>query len=173
MKKSNLILNIALIIFLIAIVVFLGSYLYSSLKTSSVKDLNSEEELFKSSKIKFSELRQNFMDWENIEKEYEDFRNILLLKFEDFSEFRGKLNRMIKNNSLSRTKFRIEYKRVLNNEFIKVLMDMRLSGSYFNLKKFINDVHKIDKIVYLKFVKFAGRGNDISADFKMEVYLVK
>ena len=112
-------------------------------------------------------------DWDNVEREYMEFKDTLVLRFEDFSNFRKNLEQVIRQNSLSKNKFRLEYKRALNNEFIKVKINMKLKGTYENLKKFIYDIRKIEKIAYFHTVRISGAGSVLTGDFKMEVYLVR
>ncbi len=173
MKKEVIISNLILLLLAISLVLFLISFIYSSVKTTSLKDLTEEKQLHEISEKKFSALKNNMKDWENVEKEYAGFKDLMVLRFEDFSNFRKNLELLISRNSISKTDFRIEYKKALKNEYIKVKISMKLTGNYGNLKKFIYEIGKINKIAYFRSVKMIGSGSDIRGNFNIEVYLVK
>lgn len=173
MKKAIILSNFMLILFITSLVFLLLSFIYSSVKTSALEDLEEEKQLFEISEKKFAAIRNNMKDWENIEKEYLEFKDDLVFRFEDFSNFRKNLEQLIRRNTLSKNGFRVEYKRALKNEFIKVKIYMKLAGNYRSFKKFIYEVNKIDKIAYFRSVKMSGSGSNLRGDFKMEVYLVR
>ncbi|MEN8221846.1 MAG: type 4a pilus biogenesis protein PilO [Acidobacteriota bacterium] len=173
MKKKVLFSNFIFILFVVSISFLLFSLIYSSAKKSSLKDLTEEKELFEKSEKEFTTLRSSMKDWDNVEREYLEFKDNLVLRFEDFSKFRKNLELAIRKNSLSKNKFGLEYKRVLGNEFIKVRINMKLKGAYGNLKRFIYDIRKIEKIVYFRSIRMSGSGSGLMGDFKMEVYLVR
>ncbi len=173
MKKETIFSNAVLMLFVFSVLFILFSLIYSSVKTSSLKDLTEEKELFIKSEEEFETLRNKMKDWDNVEKEYLEFKDKLILKFEDFSNFRKNLELVIRKNSLSKNKFGLEYKRALKNEFIKVKIDMNLKGSYENLKGFIYDIRKMEKIVYFHTIRISGSGTALNGVFKMEVYLVR
>ena len=162
-----------LMLFAVSLVLLSISFIYSSVKTSSLEDLTEEKQIHEISEKKFATLRNNMKDWDNIEKEYLEFKNNMVLKFEDFSNFRKNLELLINRNSISKKNFRIEYKKALKNEYIKVKISMKLAGNYESFKKLIYEISRIDKIVYFRSVKMTGSGSDIRGDFKLEVYLVR
>lgn len=173
MKKEVIISNLMLMLFSISLVLLIISFTYSSVKTSSLEDLTDEKRMHEISEKNFAALRDNMKDWENIEKEYLEFKDKMVLKFEDFSKFRKNLELLIRSNSISKIDSRIEYKKAMNNEYIKVKISMKLAGDYESFKKLIYEIGKIDKIVYFRSVKMTGSGSDLRGDFKMEVYLVR
>ena len=173
MKKANTILKAVLIFFLTSAVFLMFSVVYSSIKTSSLKDLSGEKERFEKTRNKYSELRDRMKDWENVENEYLEFKDKYILRFGEFSTFRKNLELLISRNSLSNIQFRIEYKKALRNEFIKVNINLKLAGKYANLKKFIYDIVRMDKMVYFQSIRLSGSGPGVSADLNMGVYLVK
>ncbi len=173
MKNKVIFSNIVLILFVISTLFLLFSLVYSSVKTSSLKDLTEEKELFEKSEKEFITLKNSMKDWDNVEKEYMVFKDKLVLRFEDFSNFRKNLEQVIRQNSLVKQKFGLEYKRALNNEFIKVKISMKLKGAYENLKKFIYDIRKIEKITYFRTIRIVGKDSPLTGDFNMEVYLVR
>ena len=173
MKNKVIFSNIILVLFAISTLFMLFSFIYSSMKTSSLKDLTVEKELFEKSEKEFITLTNSMKDWDNVEKEYLEFKDKLVLRFEDFSNFRKNLEQVIRQNSLVKQKFGLEYKRALKNEFIKVKISMKLKGAYENLKKFIYDIRKIEKIVYFRTIRIAGKNSPLTGDFNLEVYLVR
>ncbi len=173
MKKQEILSNFLSILFVLSAIFLFFSFIYSSVKTSSLKDLTEEKELFEKSEKEFVLLKNNMKDWENVEREYIGFKDNLVLRFEDFSNFRKNLEMLIRQNSLLKKKFGLEYKKALNNEFIKVKIVMKLGGTYENLKKFIYDIRKIEKIVYFRTIKISGASPGLTGDFSMEVYLVR
>ncbi len=173
MKKEVIISNLMLMLFAISLVLLLVSFIYSSVKTTSLKDLTEEKQLHEISEKKFMTLKNKMKDWENVEKEYLEFKDNMVLKFEDFSNFRKNLELLINRNSISKKSFRIEYKKALKNEYIKVNITMKLTGNYESLKKLLYEIGKIGKIVFFRSVKMTGSGSDIMGNFKMEVYLVR
>ncbi|MCK4889226.1 MAG: type 4a pilus biogenesis protein PilO [Candidatus Aminicenantes bacterium] len=173
MRKEVIISNFMLMLFAISLILLSISFIYSSVKTSSLEDLTEEKQIHEISEKKFATLRNNMKDWDNIEKEYLEFKNNMVLKFEDFSNFRKNLELLINRNSISKKNFRIEYKKALKNEYIKVKISMKLAGNYESFKKLIYEISRIDKIVYFRSVKMTGSGSDIRGDFKLEVYLVR
>jgi len=173
MKQKILLSNLLLAMLLVSSVFLLFSFVYASMKTSSLQDISEEKQMFESSEKEFTALKNNMKDWENVENEYLGFRDTLVLKFEDFSKFRQNLELIINRNTLSKSKFVIEYKKALDNEYIKVKIHMILNGTYSNLKKFIVDISGINKIAYLRTVRLSGSESVLSGDFNMEVYLVR
>ncbi|MCK5221697.1 MAG: type 4a pilus biogenesis protein PilO [Candidatus Aminicenantes bacterium] len=173
MKKEVIISNLILMFFAISLVLLLVSFVYSSVKTTSLEDLTEEKQLHEISEKKFATLKNNMKDWDNVEKEYLEFKDGMVLKFEDFSNFRKNLELLISRNLITKKNFRIEYKKALKNEYIKVNISMKLTGNYESFKKLIYEIGKIDKIVYFRSVKMTGSGSDVRGDFKMEVYLVR
>ncbi len=173
MKKIEIISKSILALFFISLSFLVFSFLYSSIKKNSIKDLKKDKTAFEKSKNDSSILLNNMRDWENIEEEYINFKKELILRFEDFSNFRKELESLISMNYLSKAKFRIEYRRVLHNEYIKVKLIFSIEGSYENVKKFIYDIKQIKKIAYFKSVKLSVSGSNIRGSFNMEVYLVR
>jgi len=173
MRKEAIISNLMLMFFSISLILFLISFIYSSVKTNSLEDLTEEKQLHEISEKNFAALIDNMKDWENVEKEYLEFKDGIVLKFEDFSKFRKNLELLINRNSISKIDSRIEYKKAMKNEYIKVKISMKLSGTYEGFKKLIYEIGKIDKIVYFRSVKMTASGSGVRGDFKMEVYLVR
>jgi len=173
MKKIETVSSSIIALFFVSLSFLIFSFVYSSVKKKSLRDITEEKVSFEKSKADFSNLIHKMQDWENVEKEYNSFKNKMVLRFEDFSSFRENLILLINMNSLTKNKFRIEYQKVLHNEYLKVKMDILLDGSYRNLKKFIYDINRIEKIVCFRSITLSGTGSNIKGNFKMEVYLVR
>jgi len=173
MKTKNDTVKLILALFAFSTLFLLFSLVYSSIKTSSLKDLTEERELFEKSQEHFSILQNNMEDWENVEKEYLKFKDTMMLRFEDFSKFRSKLEGIFRKNGLLKNKFSLGYKQALNNEFIKVKIQMKLKGTYDSLKEFLYDIRNMGKTVFFKSIRISGTESDLTGDFSMEVYLVR
>lgn len=173
MKSKNYAVKLILALFAFSTLFLLFSLVYSSVKTSSLKDLTEERELFEKSQEDFMILQNNMKDWDNVENEYLQFKDNLMLRFEDFSKFRSNLELIFRRHNLMKKKFSLGYKQAMNNEFIKVKIQMKLKGRYENLKQFIYDIRKMEKTVYFKFIRITGKDSDLTGDFNMEVYLVR
>lgn len=173
MKKAIILSKFIPVLFITSLIFLLFSFIYSSLKTSALQDLEEEKQLFEVSEKRFAAIRKDMKDWENVEKEYLEFKDDLIIRFEDFSKFRKNLELLISRNSLSKSNFRVEYKNALKDEFIKVKIYMKLEGNYRSFKKFIYEVKKIKKIIYFRSVKMSGSESKVRGDLKMEVYLVR
>jgi len=173
MKNKTFGVNLILVLFAFSILFLLFSLVYSSVKTSSLKDLTEERELFEKSEEDFRRLKNNMKDWDNVENEYLEFKNKRILRFEDFSKFRSNLELIFRRHNLEKKKFGLEYKGAMNNEYIKVKIQMRLNGRYESLKRFIYDIRNMEKTVFFKFIRIFGAESDLTGNFNMEVYLVR
>ncbi|MEN8152735.1 MAG: type 4a pilus biogenesis protein PilO [Acidobacteriota bacterium] len=173
MDKNKIVIYAALSTFLISIVLIITSFFYTSLKKISVKNIDSRYDTFQARSNEFEKLNNTYIDWQNVGSDFKSFKDKYLIKFDDFPRFRKNLKLAFTRNYLTETGFKLNYSTVLKGELIRTEINFKLSGQYKNIKKFIFDISKMDKIVFFRSVKLQKTNKNIIGDFFMEVYLVK
>jgi Tfp pilus assembly protein PilO len=122
---------------------------------------------------KFIELEDNYKEWGKIEKTYAQFKESYLIKFYDYPDFRNELRSILSQNGLQLENMRHKYLNMMD-DIRKVSLDLRLMGSYLNLKKFVYEMENKNKMILFK--KFQINKRDalnVEAQISMEVYFVR
>jgi len=156
----------------LSILFLLFSWGYSSLEEISSQNLQSEFQELKSKEKDFFKLEDSLKEWEEIDKFYTKFKQEHLMKFDEFSNFRNDLEKILKKNRLdsSRLNFKIHN---LRDKIVRVSIVFGLSGTYKNIKKFIFDIENNSRLIFLNEVKLSRSKGEISGKFSMEVYFVR
>ena len=122
---------------------------------------------------KFIELEENYKAWKNIDKTYAQFKENYLLKFYDYPVFRNELRSTLAQNGLQLEDMKHKYKNMMD-DIRKVSLNLRLMGSYMNLKKFVHEIENRNKMILFK--QFQLNKRDalyVEAIISMEVYFVR
>ena len=65
MKKAIILSKFIPVLFITSLIFLLFSFIYSSVKTSALKDLEEEKQLFEVSEKRFAAIRKDMKDWED------------------------------------------------------------------------------------------------------------
>jgi Tfp pilus assembly protein PilO len=172
MKKINIIIYVVGSFFVLSLLFLAFSLTYSSIEKLSVQNLGSQAEDLKVKEKEFAELELSGKEWKNIGKIYAAFKDNHLMKFDEFPEFREKLEKMLQQNALE--SMRKGYK--VDNLFegiVHVTIDFNVRGSYANIKRFVYLVETDPKMVFFRHLRLNKAKNDIMGKLSMEAYFVK
>ena len=159
--------------FFFSAMLVVASVFYTSLKKISVKNIYSHYDTFQTGSEEFERLNRSYIDWTNIESDFNLFKDRYLIKFVDFPLFRKNLKLNFDRNSLEALDFKISYSEILKGVLIRSGINFKLSGKYSNVKKFIFEISKMKNMVFFRTVRLRKTKNNIIGDFFLEVYLVK
>ncbi|MCP5045569.1 MAG: hypothetical protein GY940_00240 [bacterium] len=179
MKLNKVIIHGISGLFLLSLVFFLASTVYSSIDSAvagSLKDNLSEYEKKADQAAKAEASRTQ---WRNIQTIMGDFKTKYLMNMDQFSQFRTGLRNIFRKNRLQhlpRKKVRYIYKNLFK-DITQVGVSFSLTGAYANFKTFIHEMttqaYK-DKMVVFRSIKLSKRKQgDIIGEFAMEVYLAR
>jgi Tfp pilus assembly protein PilO len=174
MKKNNLIIFYSMVgLFILSLGFFIVSFAYSSIENISVMGFKSRLEEYNKQEEKFLKLEATYKEWQNMDKMFAQFKEKYLIKFNDYPKFRNELQTVISGNGLQNSDMNHKYRNIMRN-LRKVSLELKLTGSYVNLKKFIFEIENKDKMVLLKDLQFFKKDAvNVSAKISMEVYFVR
>jgi Tfp pilus assembly protein PilO len=172
MKKINYFIYALIGVFFLAVLFLLFSWGYSSIEEMSSQSLQAEFQELKRKEKDFFKLEKSVKEWEKIDQFYALFKKEHLMKFDQFPDFRNKLEKIVKKNFLdsSRLNFKINY---LKDNIVRVSISFGLKGTYKNIKKFIFDIEHVPQLIFLNETKLSKVKGLVSGKFSMEVYFVR
>lgn len=147
---------------------------YSSVERVSSQSLAQQLEEYEQKEKEAAEFEAYHKRWQNIAKEFEDYKNRFLMGMDELSGFRNELETILRKNSLNNLGIKYAYKEVFA-DVIRVSIKFTAQGSYQALKHFIRDIRVHKKLVVIRGMELgkSKRGPEISGEFSMEVYLVR
>lgn len=123
-------------------------------------------------KNRLNDLEKKLTEYRNFGSDYKKFKNETFIKYNDFSTFRNNLQQLLSKYNFKKSSFNFTGRDILK-EFVRVSLSVKLVGQYGALKRFIFDISKWDKIMYLSSIKLQKMKSSVSGNFSMEVYFVK
>jgi Tfp pilus assembly protein PilO len=174
MNSNKIIIYTVSFLFAASLLLCLGSLFYTSFERISYKG-------FKTTMAEYEEEEREILKivayqerWQNIDKEFDQFKDEYLLKIDEFSQFRNRLKSIIMNNRLANKDISHKYRNIFN-DIIKVDLGFTVTGAYPNIKKFIHEIIGDKKLILLRRIELtrSKHGMEITGKFAMEVYLVR
>lgn len=174
MKKNSVIIIYSLVgLFLCSLGFFVISFTYSSLENISVMNFQARIDEYDKKEKKFIKLEENYKEWKKIDKTYAQFKDSYLIKFYDYPDFRNELRSIVSQNGLQLEEMKHKYRNMMD-DIRKVSLDLRLLGSYMNLKKFVYEIENNNKMILFKQFQLNKRDTlNVEARISMEVYFVR
>jgi Tfp pilus assembly protein PilO len=150
----------------------LFSFGYTSLEKISIQNLDDRLQELRTQEAEFSKLDKKVLEWQNIEKTYGQFKADYLTQYAAFSDFRNQLESIFQGNMLNsfKTTYRIKN---LADGIVRVSLNFNLSGTYRDIKKFIFNIEKDGRMVYLNKLNLTKTRNAALGKFAMEAYFVR
>jgi Tfp pilus assembly protein PilO len=150
----------------------LFSFGYTSLEKISVQNLDDRLQELRTQEAEFSKLEEKVLEWQNIGKSYGQFKTDHLMQYAAFSDFRNQLESIFQGNMLNsfKTTYRIKN---LADDIVRVSLNFNLSGSYRDIKKFIFNIEKDNRMVYVEKLNLTKTRNAGVGKFAMEAYFVR
>lgn len=161
-------------LFVLSLIFCIVTLAYSSVERVSSKSLAQQLEEYEKKEKEAAEFEAYHKRWQNIDKEFEDYKSRFLMSMDELSGFRNQLEAMLRKNSLNNMGISYGYKEIFP-DVIRVGVKFTAQGSYQALKHFIRDIRIQKKLVVIRDVAMGKnkRGPEISGEFSMEVYLVR
>ncbi|MCK4836151.1 MAG: hypothetical protein KAT17_05920 [Candidatus Aminicenantes bacterium] len=172
MKKiSYLIYGIAGF-FILGFLFLLFVFFQSSIEKISGQNIKIEIQKLKNKEIEFIELKQSHRDWQRVDKIYDRFKRDYLYSFSDFSDFKNDFESLLARIFFKLSPFSYNINNV-NQNIVMVSIDFEASGYYKNIKRFIYEIEKKERVVVLKNVELIKEKNRVESKFTLEVYFVR
>lgn len=160
-------------LFVLGAVFCFFSYVYASIESVSVGNLNEKFEEYEAEKQKAMEIEKTYHNWMNIEKIIGKFNREYFFTMDEFGKFRQKLQMTLGKNRLAMTKA-VSHTFRHNRYYIRAEMKFNAQGKYQDIKRFIIEIKNLKKIVVIKRVSFNRKSaSQISVQFNLEVYIVR
>ncbi|MCK4762345.1 MAG: hypothetical protein KAW12_09125 [Candidatus Aminicenantes bacterium] len=172
MKKNSKIFVYSLLGLLLAsFVFFVFTVAYSFHESISV--LGFKLDAYNRTETKFLELEATHIEWQNIDKTYDQFKNDYLIRFDDYPAFRSEMQAVLSRNALQLEKINHRYRNIMK-DIRKVVIDSRIVGAYRNVKKFIFEMENKTEMVLFKKIEMSKLdAANVKVTFSMEVYFVR
>jgi Tfp pilus assembly protein PilO len=174
MKKSKIIIYAVVGLCVFSFLSCIFSLLYSAIERISTGDLNARLKDMQRKGAEVSAIEVSHKNWKNIDNEFDRFKKEYLMTMDDYSKLRSELIVIIAKNQLQNIRFAPKYK-PLFKEFIQVDIILTVKGTYSNIKRLIHEILSQSKIIVIRNIDLTKdkQTEEVSGDFKMEVYLVR
>ncbi len=172
MKKINVIIYAVGSFFVLSVFFFVFSLVYSSIEKMSVQKLEGQVEKLKVKEKEFAALELSGKEWKNIGPIYANFKDSHLMKFDEFPEFRSRLETMLQQNALESLRKGYKIKNLFEG-IVQVTIDFNVRGSYPNIKRFVHLIEKDPKMAFFNSLRLNKTKDDIMGNLSMEAYFVK
>jgi Tfp pilus assembly protein PilO len=172
MKKINITIYSLLGIFLVALLFFLFSLSYFSIKTISQTTLQTRFNELNTRKDELLGLKKSHEEWQHIEDEYKSFTAQYCINYSNFVNFRKTLDQKILQNGLEASRFQTNRRDIIKG-LEKMTYNFSVTGDYKNLKKFLYEVETLDQMIFLTDLELSRTRHGIKGSLSLEVYFAK
>jgi hypothetical protein len=170
MNKFKLAVIALLVLFSLSAAGCLFSIVYMSLQDLSRQTAQSQQAAFQLQEKEFRKLGEEHEAWKNLPRQMQIFRSRYIINMDGFAVFRRELNSCLAANQLRAASITFQFGSSLN-KLRRVVIAFSLSGSYRDLKKFIYDMERKQKMYFFRSIDLTGGGTAVSGAFNMEAYL--
>lgn len=172
-NRNSIIIYGLIGLFIIAFGFFIFSFTYSSIENISVMSFKPRLDEYNKKEKEFLVLEESYKDWKNVGLTYKQFKEKYMIKFDDYPGFRDELQAMLSRNSLMTQDLKHKYKNIMD-DIRRVSIDIKLVGSYMNLKRFIFEIENRPGMILFKDIQFSKKDvSNVSAKISLDVYFVR
>jgi Tfp pilus assembly protein PilO len=94
------------------------------------------------------------------------------MQYDKFSEFRSELESIFRQNALKSLRKNYKIKNLFDG-IVRISLDFKVSGSYREIKRFIFNIEKNNKMVFFKELALSKTKSGILGNFSLEAYFVR
>jgi Tfp pilus assembly protein PilO len=172
MKKIRFLIYGVVGVFSLGFIFLVSVFFQSSIEKISGQNIKTEIQKLKDKEIEFVELKKSYRDWQRVDKIYNRFKRKCLYSFNGFSDFKNDFESLLSRHFFEQSPFSYNIKNVDRN-IVMVSIDFKGSGDYRNIKRFLYEIEKRERMVFLKNLELVREKNRVEVKFNLEVYFVR
>lgn len=160
-------------IFLVGVIFFVYSFIYTSYESITSDGVTEKLREFEKNETELLSVEQSYRDWKNIQTDYQKYKDDHLVSFEKLSVWREELISIIRRHSLEEDSLSFKYLSEKNVDIGMVSVSLGLTGTYAGLKHFVFDIENQPKVVFIKNIGLTKAGSMVKGKFQLEVYFAQ